>query len=377
MELTNIPVYDISILSNIPLSVANFLNAEPSRLKPLFSIGVHEIPFLEDQTKLREDVDGDRGSWVACSTDDVLHMKSDLYDVVVTLPRGYSKNATQKAWPRLECPAGTPLKATQRDLRRYRALRRSLRRRYQHSDESPDEDDSSAATDDSTEEEPSGIEDICEKLSWREIAYSGFLWWASAGEKRSDEEADDSLPFDMHTRTPHRAAANEDHENFGEEGTNEGDEGVPGRLSTRTTMSTGSNTGTSTPYTATPHRRQSLRRRSTTLTSLGRQGLGSAELDIIAYFHRSTQRILSVVSHASQISHVDMSVDNDDEVTLLPTEGGDDEAIFVSLEDMDRMGLDRYSDIDMAFVKECGERWFGRKVEVERWRVNCCGIECG
>src|SRR5438876_473229 len=96
-------VYDISVLSNIPLAVTDLLapTAPPQRLRPLFSIGVHDIPFLEDDLKASssqpviEDEDEDeteeagRG-WIACTTDDIITMKNSLYDVLITLPPSYS-----------------------------------------------------------------------------------------------------------------------------------------------------------------------------------------------------------------------------------------------------------------------------------------------
>ena len=80
-------MYDVSVLSNIPLAVTDLLapTAPPQRLRPLFSIGVHDIPFLEDDLKAstsqpvieNEDEDGleeaGRG-WIACTTDDILTM---------------------------------------------------------------------------------------------------------------------------------------------------------------------------------------------------------------------------------------------------------------------------------------------------------------
>ncbi|KAF8439533.1 hypothetical protein BGX38DRAFT_872899 [Terfezia claveryi] len=90
-------VYNISILSTIPLSVSSLIypgvSSDPSRLRPLFSVGVHDIPFLEEQSHQRAHASSSAGptvesypSWVACTTDGVLYLKSSLYDVVVTLP---------------------------------------------------------------------------------------------------------------------------------------------------------------------------------------------------------------------------------------------------------------------------------------------------
>ncbi|KAJ3525639.1 hypothetical protein NM208_g11552 [Fusarium decemcellulare] len=129
-------VYNISVLSNIPLSVTDILPASAStqRLRPLFSIGVHDIPFLmEDfeaskRERSSEDaVDDESGSgWIACTTDSILAMKDTLWDMLITIPPDYASNATERVWPVVECPRGQPIKATQRDLRRFTSLKNGL-----------------------------------------------------------------------------------------------------------------------------------------------------------------------------------------------------------------------------------------------------------
>jgi hypothetical protein len=49
----DIAVYDLSVLSNIPLAVSDLLasSAPPQRLRPLFSIGIHDIPLLEEDLR--------------------------------------------------------------------------------------------------------------------------------------------------------------------------------------------------------------------------------------------------------------------------------------------------------------------------------------
>src|SRR3954462_10301646 len=94
-------VYDISVLSNIPFAVADLITTDLTRLTPMFSIGVHDIPTLEHeaaQIKNRAsglpftagpsdlNTHGELGSWVAVTTDSILAMKRDLYDVLVRLP---------------------------------------------------------------------------------------------------------------------------------------------------------------------------------------------------------------------------------------------------------------------------------------------------
>lgn len=334
-QITNRTVYDISILSNIPLSVADLLSSEPSRLRPLFSVGVHDIPFLEEEAKRHtsssppstiDNLGGEAGSWVACTTDGVLYLKSSLYDVVCTLPPTHNRDAKKKAWPSIECPAGTQIKATQRDLARYRTLRRSMkrygRRKWHGGDnneqeeggeeEEEEEDDLDLDLDVEDGNERHREEQVCEKLSWREIAYTSFIWWASAGEKRRDPSTEDS-------DTDPSADTDDD----------------PAPLA--------SPNSDTLPLCPRPHHR---RRRSS-------NPAGSMEMEIVAYFHRLTGQLLSVMADIIE-------------------EGDEEEDVFFNLEDVERLGLDRYSEGDMRFVRAVCRRYFGREASVEQGGWNCC-----
>ncbi|KAF3926972.1 hypothetical protein ABW20_dc0108441 [Dactylellina cionopaga] len=398
-------VYDISVLSNIPFAVADLTTSDLPRLKPLFSIGVHDIPTLEieaAQIKNRAsglsyttngsdlNTPGELGSWVAATTDSILTMKKDLYDVLVKLPPPESENAAEKVWPTIEDAAtGEQIKATQRDLRRYRALKRSLSRYAGNSPENPflddvpdthDDDDAGSSIHEYDENDEivqpllerrtsilsarsipqfkdidsnSELEEIvCEKLSWPQLAYESFIWWASAGEQRIG----------------------------GQDGDSEGLEARPG--------SEDENTGYITPLTSGGQKPVFLarqRRRSTGLSISGMDGtgpLGNAEMDIIAYFHRMTSRIVGGMADI-----IDASGLGEEEGETAPpdTEGfayrGDpggldeDRWVFVSPEDMLRLGLDQWSTNDEKFLREVTRMWFRRDAVVERSGLMICGIK--
>lgn len=251
-------MYDISVLSNIPLSVCDVIDpAAPSqRLRPLFCIGVHDLSSLleyqapakrgrrsddNDDNEPHDDGDDDDDSaagWVACTTDSILAMKEGLWDMLITMPPPYSSNATQRVWPTVECPKGVPVRATQRDLRRFRSLALGLARLAPltanststrppppaappakvHSPPSEASDSpvppapgirlSAAVASSSrpgtataaTGDRPSGFpttssdddtDTIVEPTTWAALAYNGFMWWASAGEKRHSDEVDE------------------------------------------------------------------------------------------------------------------------------------------------------------------------------------------
>ncbi|KAH8153480.1 uncharacterized protein LAJ45_02293 [Morchella importuna] len=277
-------VYDISILSTIPLSSHPLLPRPPPRLRPLFSIGVSDIPLLETEAKTH-------GSWVACTTDEILHMKTALYDLIITLPP--SHNAA--AWPKLETSAGAPVLATQRDLVRYRGLKRWL------GGGSEDDEDSGRRE-----------ESVCEPLSWREIAYTGFLWWASAGEKRGESDGDEG-------RRPLLGEEESESESDGDgDGDRDGgeEEGAPQK----------------------------------------KEAGGCLEAEVVGYFQGVTDALLAGIA----------------EVVEDAEEG---EVVVFGCEEVERLGLDK-GETDAAFVKAVCERYFGReaRVEVEGW--SCLGGLC-
>jgi hypothetical protein len=366
-------VYDLSILSNIPLSVTDLLPVDPARLKPLFNIGVHDIPLLEAEARFRHHgitAEGEHGAWVACTTDEVLAMKTKLWDIIVRLPPPHSKNAKERVWPTAEGSDGLPLKATQRDLRRYRALTRSLKSRYHRKqslflDDEDDEDGQpiirAPGEVDEEAEEPNNIEEACEKLTWREIAYSSFIWWASAGEQqRSDAEAEDGrLLLDTHfAYTP--TVPDYAHQRRSSDSDDENDE----------PQATSSSSSSPAAARRRSRRRSVIRRRS---TSLRQEGVGSEEMDIIAYFHRMTQRMFSVLAERIEEGDNEEDDDEDEHRGLVHSEG----PVVVALDDMERMGMDRYSDADRHAVASIMGRWWGRRVQVEEARWRCCGVECG
>ncbi|KAK0129658.1 hypothetical protein ONS96_000221 [Cadophora gregata f. sp. sojae] len=363
-------VYDISVLSNIPLAVNDLLasTAPPQRLRPLFSIGVHDIPLLEEDLRLSKAAASTPGSdepeardepgcgWIACTTDSILAMKSALYDVLITMPPLYSEDANEKVWPKIESPQGVEMKATQRDLRRYQTLRWGLSR---HVSPPPSPADRRRSSSELAESEvprtasssTSLLRDIpmldlpdtdhiVEPSSWSALAYSGFMWWASAGEERgeSEEEADADA-----------------------------------------SLLSGLALSPSSPSSSRP--------RSQSTLSVASKGKGGAvgedlsakqEMAIIAYFHRLTTQILTTLSDI--VDATDSDDEREDEQAALHQtveEVGENEtgpAVHVSSDDVVRMGLDVWSTTDHQFIQEVAKEYFGRRAYVEGRNVDVCGI---
>lgn len=344
-------MYDISVLSGLPVGISDFVPLEPlpARLRSLYAGGVHDMAtFAQGSRDLKSNSDvTDEGmgyGWVACTTDDILSLKDHLFDILVTIPPSYSKQAKEKIWPCVEVKKGTEIKATQRDLRRYRTLRRELYR-FPRS-HSPDASKNSTVeqtselpfenTQETYDDASSTLEaQLAEPLSWSALAYNSFMWWASAGEKRTDldEEADHDADllrhFDIHS-------------------------------------------GDSTD------RPRSSRK------SPGREGMKTApaglEMTIIGYFHRLTTLILKTLADiidASEYSDTDNGEDGDGEGEDGRSGGnrGEANAVYVSSEDMSRMGLDIWSESDREFVRELVAFYWGRKAEVKGGRVECCGVK--
>lgn len=374
------PVYNLSVLSNIPLSLANVLpeNSPTHRLRPLFTIGVHDLPFLMEDyeaAKRREESDEaitddseEAGSgWVACTTDSILAMKDTLWDMLITMPPEHTARAKDHVWPTVECPRGQPVKATQRDVRRFHALRSGLARLAAASPEDAANASATAQRPPSVTSEArlsaaaadESFDPITEPLSWTALAYNGYMWWASAGEQLRSEEQEEStrdaaLLAGLGLSAQQQAAA------------------------TTTTMS-------ATPDPAS----RSSEALTESLASLaahrsaGSEGEARLELAVIAYFHRLTTQMLSILGDVvdSSDESYPSTEEDDDEV-----EAGDDDALLpdaiaepgravtVDSRSVENMGLDVWSTSDGAFVQALMRTYFGRAARIEGKGVEVCGV---
>jgi hypothetical protein len=194
-------VYNLSVLASIPSSASELLSPGTEkllRLRSLFSVGIHESPLLE---KLQSATDSDESAengvaaqgWVACTTDEIIATKTKLYDVIVEIPPSHDAAPQKRRWPTIRTSDGTQIKASQRDVWRYKLLHHELWKYRQGS--GPETAGSRAGDDDQAallgrDEAESADDDfnnayddtVAEPLSWTRFAYLGFMWWASAGE---------------------------------------------------------------------------------------------------------------------------------------------------------------------------------------------------
>jgi hypothetical protein len=335
--------------------------APPQRLRPLFSIGVHDIPLLEEDLRAAKAAAATPGSsvseqrdepgcgWIACTTDSILAMKSSLYDVLITMPPPHSENASEKVWPKIESPQGVEMRATQRDLRRYTALKWGLSR---HVSPPPSplttrgstflEESGNGRTSTPSTSTPShkpmldipDTDDIIEPQSWAALAYSGFMWWASAGEQRhhSEESDSDAVLLSGLALSPDPSVS---------------------RPRSQSTVSPG-------------------RKPSKEDTS------AKQEMAIIAYFHRLTTQILTTLSDIVDATDSDDEREDDSHPLRQARDSGEEEndspSVYISSTDIERMGLDVWSSTDHLFIEEVAKEYFARRAHIEGRNVDICGI---
>lgn len=367
------------MLSTLPQSVLPFVppSSIPAlRPRPQFNVGIHDLPYLSSLSP--PSTSNPDSCWIASTTDRVLGYKAELYDILVTLPPPYSSQAQEKIYPKItysskyfksqKAAESEPLKATQRDARRFLNLRNYLRDIHPDSTSLPDQEEDS----DSSSTFSSSA--VVEPISWPLLAYSSFIWWASAGEKGAGPSDEESEQDSRLLLTDHYDGPN------------------PG-------------------YPLGSARQSSITPRDKTHQP--------SEIILITYFRRLTTQIFTVLSdiiaryddieYGDEENEEDENVsesgterepDDDDDPTIqdystahtardddhqpllnsFPHQPGhrtsnDDKEIIISSTDMSAMGLDIWSTADRTFAEEMVNLWWGRKAQVQGARIKCCGVQ--
>lgn len=316
-----VPVYDLSILSNVPQPLQDSISTEngSARLRPLFNVGISDI------TRLETHEDG----WLACTTDDILGEKKKLYDILVEMPPSTTAPG-HKVWPKLRIPDSTVIKATQRDFRRYGSLRRELRKTTRRSstgmhyhDAEPDGGEADENQDESAplveslnhshEKDltfPQSAEaEIVQPETWSAVAYRSFMWWASAGEKDAWEAEETLIDEALLDDLP-------DLDDFADFPSDED----------------------------------------------GTREAQNVATILVAYFHRVTGVVLQTLTNI--VERADDSTE----------EGYEEDAIEISEDDMRRMGTDPWSPRDRQFVQDAVKLYFNREAVIEDDGVRMCGM---
>jgi hypothetical protein len=331
----------------------------------LFNVGVQDIPQLSEANG-NGDTDSTvqpGPSWIACTTDDVLATKPELFDMLVLLPPAHAKNAARKIYPKLvESSPHLPknfssvsLKATQRDARRYQTLRaglrsmRSSRLDFDAEAVTYDEDASSIISQASSTLSRTSV---VEPVPWSLVAYTSLVWWASAGEKRSgpneEEEADQDQDHSLLMS-----------------GSNTMEAVAPGSSDQDLTQEV---------MLLSYFQRLTSLIFTTVSDAISRQDGEEVRRDSQHSLdeYRDTENEETVVDGDADADQT--AVDDDDRQPLNAGEVERDEPIEISQEDMAAMGLDIWSAADRSFVEELVKLWWGRTAAVKGGRVECCGF---
>lgn len=297
--------------------------------------------------------------------------------MLITMPPEYSSEAKEKAWPVVECPRGTPIKATQRDLRRFNALRAGLVKLA--TADSPEAEAPSVRRPDSPQSDRSAVRlssshsarlvrgdqdeamnTIVEPQSWAALAYNGFMWWASAGEQLHSEEQDEAVR----------------------------DASLLAGLGSQ---------NMSMPAPPPSASRSDLHLADSIASLTGRQDSderkAGIELAIIAYFHRLTTQILTILTdivdtdeaypHSAERYRDDEDEDADvlvpdsaqqQQQQQLETDREVEEPVAVESHAIETMGLDVWSANDAVFIQELCRRYFERDARTEAKGVEVCGV---
>jgi hypothetical protein len=326
-------VYDLSILSNVPPSLQESVSTENERagLQALFNVGVFDITELEKH----------RDGYIACTTDAILGEKKKLYDILVELlPKDTAPG--RKAWPTLRTSSGEIIKATQRDLRRYTSLCKELGRAQRstgseqlYHDAEPEDvesDDEETAPlvrpstqtpghygDDDQDATNNAETDVVEPESWSAMAYKSFMWWASAAEMDAWQEDEISIDQALLENLP------------------------------KLDNIMGTNQGAADDHTDGDN------------LNCTQEAQKTAAI-LVAYFHRVTEAILQTL--ANDIEHADDDTE----------EGYKEDAIFISSDDIRRMGVDAWNLRDREFVQDSIRLYFKREATIEEDGISMCGV---
>lgn len=319
VELNCAFAYCLAILSTIPQEIHWLLNesgcwaaSDLQFIQPVYSIGVNDIDWLKSLVSPTPE-SKDKISFIASTTDEILLFKSTLYDISVQFnqPHHVTSRVPKAYLAESSIPGAKntdPLKATQRDLRRFKILAKEFKF-YSEDGQTPsaaaspvnlsveDYENAKEITKAEFQEEPWWLQ-VSEPASWKELAWSGFYWWASAGEngRMSEEQEIDGLK-----------------EN--------------GDIN-----------------------RNEIER----------------SLILVGYFQNMTKRILSTIADIINNENEDQSNDNDDDAD--PVEN----IIWIEPGDIFEMGLDPYSAQDADFVVRLIKVWWNKEAKVGTKLSNIC-----
>lgn len=269
--------------------------------------------------------------WIACTTDSILEVKKELYDIIVDFSPARQSNKERGPWPLMKTSRGKIIKATQRDLKRYYLLDmeiKGLNSTLQSSNfiNEDDLDDPNAPLLKQSNDEANGgiqspvlpVDEIVEALTWSALAYNSFVWWASAGERDANMTEEDDDDIEMLKDLFSAAPAVQD--------------------SMTTADDRIAETKAVQPYVA-----------------------------IIEYFNRLGTTMVNAVAEILAHSVEDAGSDGREGESI------EENVLYLERYDLEQLGLDVWSQNDREFVTELARLYFGRHVEVKGFSLEFCG----
>lgn len=301
---------------------------------PTFSIGIHEIPELEEDAKQAargelvrpvKDLDGMQAAgWIACSSDKLLETKPTLSAIRVNMEHSNARNASERGWPEVVRADDTKLQATQRDLRRYVALQQGLASLRSENIEDEDGSHYEAASERQgllRKPNPKSFDidvpyehEIVEPQSLALMAYNGWAWWASAGERASELQDEYDNDEDLL---------------LGSDPRNEAD-------------------GYS--------RRRRMSGQSSTSLGMSSEAVATA---LLAYFERMTTQVMTVLKDVVESAGLHAP----------------EQKVHVSKDDLVAMGVDPWSPNDRLWVTNMIKVYFSAEADVQGGSIECCGVK--
>lgn len=311
----------------------------PPPVKPLFTIGVHDLTDLAASAAWQgvtqdaeQSGDATVAGWLACTSDELLATKYQLSEYRIKV----AYLARSSPWPGMtqtvDAKQEEVVKATQRDLRRWRALKNHLSKNKSQS-AYMDEEESASILDDNEDDHAQLLpkDDSTVPSPDRYIAHQNSIVqaisWSASLNRWSAQSVLDAELEQQEDQECLEAAMAPDGETTDEV-------------------------------------------ESTTQSTFLRR-----------YFRYLTKRILSTLSHrvsgSEESSYRDEAEDSDDDehVPLVPESDGNGTVVHITRNDMIAMGLDAYSARDVAFAKEMVRLYFGREADIEAAGVEVCGLK--
>ncbi|ODV96190.1 hypothetical protein PACTADRAFT_33369 [Pachysolen tannophilus NRRL Y-2460] len=403
-------IYCISVLSTIPREILPSLISSGAKnfeklqyYQPLYNIGINDIDYVQKLITRDPSL-----GFIASTTDEILLFKVNLYDYGIRFPNNIESDdegtslrngsispegeknndflphvtSSLEYEPGAKRNTNHPIRATQRDYRRFKILTNAFKI-YDIENLSRSHNNLTKDINDLEMTKKWWLQ-VSEPVSWKEYAWKGFSWWATAGEN--------------------------DRSNYGEESDRQG----------LITMMDHYNVNSSSDENA----YEGLHSR---ISSSGEDGKGDLNVDmidslnIVGYFQTMTNKIFEVLidlvnNHEEGSRHGDRSNSEEDEGDSEeeaegPANADDDyveneeeeeeqdllgdisgatqnnnngnsnsngnveksqETLWIDPSDIYEMGLDPYSSSDSEFVIELVKVWWGKEAKVGSYLGNVC-----